>query len=541
MKTRLNDHQPSGFTLVELMVVMIIIGIVVALIAVVSLEGVRRAEERATQALIIKLEAGLNDRIDALLTQPPTIGNAHRFLATPRNTALLGLIPSPAEQRAEVIARIDMLRRELPETWMVNPSFSQNPTDYPINFGGTPYLAGTSLYSGLTGAAATHAPYVLPLGAMANFIPGALYTGSLPAGDLDPSLGIFSPGQGIYGASYAAASGILKNLGNLPVSSGTNAPYLPTGYDGADNNGNGLVDEWVEGVNATNQSAVLASLANHQPETARSEVLYSILVEGQGPFGSIFSRDDFTTREVQDTDGDGLPEFVDAWGKPLQFFLWPTAYRSTLQRGIDKYPSALVLRATNQLDPNNQLMATNWWSFSFNDVAIPGVPASARANPILMSDAAHEFQRHFMSLFEPYDSSATDSFYDPESVLPTGIGTTWDRGGTTPPLGSRRRAYAARFLILSGGRDRNPGVTLLPNNPSDPLGLNPLNIVQIENQGAPFSRTRSGPTFPGNQIPSDPASNVSGKDTPGTTFFLYEAGQDDISNHNIQTGAGGAL
>ncbi len=52
-------------------------------------------------------------------------------------------------------------------------------------------------------------------------------------------------------------------------------------------------------------------------------MLYALLVEGRGPLGSVFSRDDFTDREVQDTDGDGLPEFVDAWGQPLQFFRWP--------------------------------------------------------------------------------------------------------------------------------------------------------------------------------------------------------------------------
>ena len=52
-----------------------------------------------------------------------------------------------------------------------------------------------------------------------------------------------------------------------------------------------------------------------------------------GPWGSVFNRDDFTDREVQDTDGDGLPEFVDAWGQPLQFFRWPVLYHSDLQRG----------------------------------------------------------------------------------------------------------------------------------------------------------------------------------------------------------------
>ena len=35
-----------------------------------------------------------------------------------------------------------------------------------------------------------------------------------------------------------------------------------------------------------------------------SEALYAILVEGQGPMGSVFSKDDFSDKEVfEDSDG----------------------------------------------------------------------------------------------------------------------------------------------------------------------------------------------------------------------------------------------
>src|SRR5208282_978692 len=95
--------------------------------------------------------------------------------------------------------------------------------------------------------------------------------------------------------------------------------YLPAGYDGIDNDGNGYIDDWNEGINVppsytTPNTAVLATvqgnLAAHQQNTARSETLYAILVSGVGPLGSVFSPDDFSDREVQDTDHDGLPEFV---------------------------------------------------------------------------------------------------------------------------------------------------------------------------------------------------------------------------------------
>ena len=65
-----------GFTLTELMIVMVIIGILLSLILTAAFAGVRRAEERATQALISKLETGLDDRLQALLQSQPDYNSA---------------------------------------------------------------------------------------------------------------------------------------------------------------------------------------------------------------------------------------------------------------------------------------------------------------------------------------------------------------------------------------------------------------------------------------------------------------------------------
>jgi prepilin-type N-terminal cleavage/methylation domain-containing protein len=54
------------------------------------------------------------------------------------------------------------------------------------------------------------------------------------------------------------------------------------------------------------------------------EILYDFLTQanvlGDLPIGT----DAFTPNEVRDTDGNGLLEFVDAWGNPLRFYRWPT-------------------------------------------------------------------------------------------------------------------------------------------------------------------------------------------------------------------------
>jgi len=62
----------------------------------------------------------------------------------------------------------------------------------------------------------------------------------------------------------------------------------------------------------------------HNSVTQSSALLYYTLVTA-GSFGAgAIDADRFTNEEVKDTDDDGLPEFVDAWGEPLRFYRWPT-------------------------------------------------------------------------------------------------------------------------------------------------------------------------------------------------------------------------
>ncbi|MGC1275687.1 MAG: type II secretion system protein [Planctomycetaceae bacterium] len=62
--------------------------------------------------------------------------------------------------------------------------------------------------------------------------------------------------------------------------------------------------------------------AEHQPLTENPEMLYWIITNGP-TFGSDVQTD-FNSSEIADTDGDGLMEFIDAWGRPLRFYRWPT-------------------------------------------------------------------------------------------------------------------------------------------------------------------------------------------------------------------------
>lgn len=85
----------------------------------------------------------------------------------------------------------------------------------------------------------------------------------------------------------------------------------------------------IEGGNPTPTKAqidtrVTTNWGNHDRDTESSELLYFALVRSESFGATNAGADEFSGTEVADTDNDGLPEFVDAWGNPLRFYRWPT-------------------------------------------------------------------------------------------------------------------------------------------------------------------------------------------------------------------------
>ena len=79
----------------------------------------------------------------------------------------------------------------------------------------------------------------------------------------------------------------------------------------------------------------------HDPNTESSELLYFMLTRMEVLGFPSVAEDEFLTQEVADTDSDGLPEFVDGWGRPLRFYRWPTRLvRPFGLLGADQAPGA---------------------------------------------------------------------------------------------------------------------------------------------------------------------------------------------------------
>lgn len=110
------------------------------------------------------------------------------------------------------------------------------------------------------------------------------------------------------------------------------------------------------------------STPNHKKETESAALLYWILTRSEVYGIPPVDESEFTSREVKDTDNDGLLEFVDGWGHPLRFYRWPT----NLFRPGDGSTVAAGVSATSPITfaPIDRTFASKVWS------GLPAAPAS---------------------------------------------------------------------------------------------------------------------------------------------------------------------
>lgn len=200
-------------------------------------------------------------------------------------------------------------------------------------------------------------------------------------------------------------------------------------------------------------------LENHEAPTASAECLYMILARAARIGTSSLDPADLTSGEVTDTDDDGLPEFVDAWGNPLRFYRLPVFFQSDLQKGNAPYAvDDIDGDATDEQvdgaeddphDPNRTLVMEPWWGTTkidtlgngqvFDDVNVfesaVSISASGALPPAFLLPAFH-------SLTDPQGGADAQSW-------------NWDNANDTnfANYGVAARAYDAVALIASAGPD----------------------------------------------------------------------------------------
>ena len=110
-------------------------------------------------------------------------------------------------------------------------------------------------------------------------------------------------------------------------------PTLWKAYRRRVNQATGLSDPWEDG-----------SGGGWTTQHEHAECLYMILatIRESGSTGL----DSFRETEIGDTDGDGMPEILDAWGRPIYFLRWAPGHVSELQDIND-----LTNRESDPFDP----------------------------------------------------------------------------------------------------------------------------------------------------------------------------------------------
>jgi len=132
-----------------------------------------------------------------------------------------------------------------------------------------------------------------------------------------------------------------------------------------------------------------------------AELLHVIVTRGPVADPDVISH--FRDDEVRDTDGDGLPEFIDGWNRPIMFKRWPTGFASPMQP-IDGNPRNIDTLISNSghrlvpliysagVDGSYDIEAgttLSYGSFEFNPFRFdPNAANSQSASPINLYQAS---------------------------------------------------------------------------------------------------------------------------------------------------------
>ncbi len=368
----------GGFTLVELLTTITIIGVLASMTLLVVRGAQRDSLDAKTRVTIGKIHEVLAARWEEYFTQPLPIKLPPA--AFERNGAGVRALSSREMSRVRLIAIRDLMRLELPDC----------PGDVKF-FATTP--------------ASTVAPLLVP--------------------------------KMIGARSYEVGnSGTPLALGRVPAPS----PFLA--------------------IRKALQRATASNPSNPWDATNANEELLYLIVANSFVNGSS-ALELFAANELGDTDGDGLREFVDAWGRPIAWIRWPAgAYNLVAGDGInDNYPVATSdpfgMESEDPFDPLSSDLGIDMAGFEPGPGLFPLVISAG-------FDGVHGVRFRWDGV--PIEFSSSD--------------VTWPRSGMSLPAGyPNPLPYPDPYHPRGATLDQKLGFTLDPGAASD-------NITNYDEYGA---------------------------------------------------------
>ncbi|MCA9130656.1 MAG: prepilin-type N-terminal cleavage/methylation domain-containing protein [Planctomycetales bacterium] len=339
LRPALPRYRPS-FTLVELLVAIAIMGVMVGMV-LFSLAGAQTdAKINLTRKTIEKLNSVILQEWESFRYRAVRIDLDSAVLRPYRSAGITNGQPplSPREgARLRMIVLRDTMRMEMPDR-LTDILFPPSIYKVALFSANNPANPGDDL------------PYWV--------------------GSWNPATGTSSPNGSRVASpklnSYRAAlNESLRRLG-APVT----APPFPSPYIGpvAANPALDAIPPAVRDVLFENQPA---------------EMLYQIVASSTYEGGSAIEA--FRPSEIGDTDNDGLPEFLDAWGTPIRWIRWPSGFASPLNTPFNEASNS---GNSDALDP----IRTDWrWaSNSFTQKPWLLVPLIISAGPDRVFDIAFD-------------------------------------------------------------------------------------------------------------------------------------------------------
>ncbi len=388
-----------GFTLVELLVVISIIGFMSGMFLVAYRGALQESTTLKTRGTIQKISEVLSSRMDEYLSYPIAIrtpkGGGIPSAAVPLTAT--AATTSVLRERARLLALRDIIRMEMP--------------DHPDDIKFTTYWKGSKTPAQFQALLEGRLPFTANPG-----LAVAIQTGL----SVDSTNSLF-----VKGTLTARTKALMTRL--------SASAWNP-------------INEW----DKTN---------------ANAELLY-LIVEGSDLNGSS-AIELFGKTEIKDTDGDGLNEFIDAFGRPIRWIRWPSGFAGSSRYHPDMLDPTLVVggRLTVSSEPIDRLGTDPGWTDS-NGTRPPGTGLS----PVVISAGVDGWFGIRFREIDRYGSAA-----------PTSVGNFDSR----PSYSSAEAPWTLSAYGLKGFTDpwypRDPTVfgirmgELVTGAPSDLENGNPVN------------------------------------------------------------------